>query len=84
MMTMGALVRFKDMTGKEAGHIDSTNIEELSRLIYCSVISACRREKIEFDMPFEDFLDFLDIDQLNSFYQNSQDAEKKTAVSPQK
>ncbi len=79
--TMGAMVRYKQMTGKEVTDI-SGDISEIGSYLYCSVASACAREKIEFEMEFLDFADAIDIETLNawaaSINEDPAESKKKT------
>ena len=55
--SMGAMLRFKELTGKEINEIDVRSVSELATYLYCCVASACSREKIEFDMKLMEFAD---------------------------
>ena len=50
--TMGAMLAFKQETGKEVTEIPATDISSMMVYLFCVVRSACRREKVEF--PFTD------------------------------
>lgn len=81
-VTMGALMRYNDVTGKEASEIASHDVRSLVTFIWCCTVSACRHDRIEFEMSLEDFADSLSPDQLNGFYSNVETSEKKTVSSP--
>lgn len=55
--SMGALLRYKQETGKE---FDGQDTESLITYIWCCVMSACHYDKIEFSLSREDFADALD------------------------
>lgn len=82
-VTMGAMIRFKRATGYDVSKLDTSNLEDMIRFIWCCVSSACAVDKVEFSMDFLEFADQLDPDTLASFYDgmnNSVDAEKKRAA----
>lgn len=81
-VTMGAMMRFKHMAGKDVSELKQTDIRELVQFIYCCVQSACKADDVTFEMDFETFADSLEPDSLNTFYAQVGDAEKKTMVKP--
>lgn len=58
--TMGAFVRFEEMTGRDAQSVDGRNIADLTRLMFCAVQSAANADGRECDLTFLDFADQLD------------------------
>lgn len=56
-MTMGAMVLFKEQTGREVTDIDAGSLSDMCRFLWCCVKSASRRDKVEFPLTFEDFAD---------------------------
>ncbi|MBR3466873.1 MAG: hypothetical protein IKH15_06610 [Bacteroidales bacterium] len=58
--TMGAMLRYKEATGREATTIDATSVTDLVTYLWCCVVSACKRDGIAFDMSLMDFADGLD------------------------
>lgn len=75
-VTMGAMVRFKNETGKDVSRLEKGDISELMQFVYCCVKSACNADKVAFTYDFETFSDLLEPDTVNSFYA-SMDSEKK-------
>jgi hypothetical protein len=59
LQTMGAALRFRKMTGKEVAQLDPSSMEELCTWLYCCVVSACKRDAIEFSLTLEEFADNL-------------------------
>ena len=55
--TMGAMLRFKQETGKEITEIDPSSFTELCTYLWCCVASAAKREGKEFNMSLMDFAD---------------------------
>ena len=81
-VTMGAMLRFKRETGKDASQMDSTDMAELVTLLWCCIVSASKADGVEFGMELMDFADRLDPETLTDFYKSMQnetgDPEKKT------
>ncbi len=66
-VTMGALLRLKRETGREAGQLDLNDLEDMTLLLFYCVASASRRDGIAFDMSFDDFADALDLTDLSGW-----------------
>lgn len=62
--TMGAMLRFRQHTGREVTEIDPQSLSDLCTYLWCCTSSACRREGIDFDMPLMDFADALTPDEM--------------------
>ena len=77
-VTMGAMVRFKNESGKDVSKLEKANISELVLFVYCCVKSACNADKVAFDYDFESFADLMEPDAANSFYEDMGGEEKKT------
>lgn len=77
-VTMGAMVRFKNEAGKDVSELEKTNISELVLFIYCCIKSACNADKVNFDMDLDLFADSLEPENVNSFYEEMESAQKKT------
>ena len=82
--TMGACVRFHDMTGKEVAEIKGWQSSLQCQYLYCCVKSACEREKKEFPYDPLEFCDNVPLDQLHAWLEASaeevteEEAEKKS------
>lgn len=76
-VTMGAMVRFKNESGKDVSELRQNDIGDLLLFIYCCVKSASHADGDSFDMDFETFADHLDPGSVNAFYEAAQ-PEKKT------
>lgn len=76
-VTMGAMVRFKNESGKDVSKLEKANISELVLFVYCCVKSACNADKVAFDYDFESFADLMEPDAANSFYEDMGGEEKK-------
>lgn len=82
--TMGAMLRFKQETGREVTEM-SGGLSDMCCYLYCCCVSACKREGVEF--PFPTLLEFADSlpeealtrwQQGLSGEQNDADGEKKS------
>lgn len=79
--TMGALVRFRQMQGKEVSEMDENSSEDVCAYVYCILVSACNADKIDFEYDFLTFCDIVDLTTINRISQMLVDpsSEKKTA-----
>lgn len=57
--TMGAMLRFKQETGREITEIDPTSFTDLCTYLWCCVVSASKREGKPFDLSLMEFADSL-------------------------
>ena len=57
--TMGAMLRFKQETGKEVTEIDAGSLTDLCTFLWCCIVSACKADGVAFDMPLMDFADSI-------------------------
>lgn len=80
--TMGAMVRYKRLSGRDVSEI-TTDLTELMMFMYCCVQSASAVDKVDFDMSFEDFADRIDLSDFNSFQGSLQGDEPKKKMSAQ-
>ena len=62
--TMGAMLRFKNETGKEVTEVDG-GFSDLCTYLWCCVVSACSKEKIPFDLSLMDFADNVEPEDMN-------------------
>lgn len=56
---MGAMLRFKQETGKEITEIDPTSFTDLCTYLWCCIVSGAKHEGKHFDMSLMDFADAL-------------------------
>lgn len=90
--TMGAMLRFKEETGREATAIQADALSDLAVYLWCCVVSACKREGRDFKLTLMEFADRVTLDDLNAWAaaitseqettgkssSNPEDEEKKT------
>lgn len=57
--TMGAMLRFYQETGREITAINPGSFSDMCVYLWCCVVSACRRDGVDFDMSLMDFADSL-------------------------
>lgn len=77
-ITMGAMLRYKRMTGKDISELGNNDIEATISLVYCCTVSACNTDKVAFDMSLEDFADSLSPDEFTDFFSEVDKEQKKT------
>jgi hypothetical protein len=82
---MGALLYYKEATGKEISEFTGQPTESVT-FLWCCVKCACKREKMDFDYTLEDFACWLDLDEVQAWatefmqsQETSSDTKKKTA-----
>lgn len=68
--TAGAMLRFKDLTGKEVTEIKGNELSSLIRFLWCCTVSACKREDIQFPLSLMEFADAIDPDQMEAWQQD--------------
>lgn len=57
-MTMGAMRRFKQITGKDVTKLQD-DVDDMTTLLYCCIASACNADKVEFGISLDDFADSI-------------------------
>lgn len=65
--TMGAMLRFKEQTGKEITELDTNSFTDLCTYLWCCIKSACAREQKQFDLSLIEFADSIDPDDMNAW-----------------
>ena len=68
--SMGAMLMFKDQTGKEAHEINAESPTEMVIWLYCCTKAECQRQKVTFDFGLQDFANALDLDALTAWSQS--------------
>lgn len=80
-VTMGAMVRFKDETGRDISEMKQGNVYDMVCFLWCCVVSACCADGIGFEMDMREFADHVDPVMLGEWYgAMNGDIEKKMAV----
>lgn len=64
--TMGAMLRFKQETGKEVTDIDG-GLSDMCTFLWCCVVSACKADGVEFGMSLLDFADSLTPEEMEDW-----------------
>ena len=57
--TMGAMLRFKQETGREVTQIETGGLSGLVTYLWCCACSACKREGVDFPLSLMDFADAI-------------------------
>lgn len=65
--TMGAMVRFKQETGREVSTIEDNSLSDACMYLWCCIVSASKREGKKFDMTFMDFADSIDLEDMQGW-----------------
>jgi len=88
LITMGAMLRFKEQTGREVSELSSGSLSELVVFLWCCIASACAKEKVEFGMSVMEFADSIEPDKIAEFYKDEMekpgDGQKKSQESLKK
>jgi hypothetical protein len=69
---MGAMLRFKEQTGKEITEMDGSSFTDQVVYLYCCVKSACAREKKPFEMSLIEFADSIEQDEMANWLKNQE------------
>ncbi|MCM1484082.1 MAG: hypothetical protein NC043_07080 [Muribaculaceae bacterium] len=67
--TMGAMLRFKQETGREITQIDPKSFTDLCTYLWCCVVSASRREGLDFGMSLMEFADGITPEEMAGWTQ---------------
>ena len=70
--TMGAMVRFNEIAGKDITQIKN-DFTDMCKYLYCCVVSASAADGIPFDLDFMTFADALNPDDLSNWLNNLQE-----------
>ena len=65
-MTLGAMLRFKRLTGKEATELNQDSVEEVASLLYACLASASAADKIPFSLTFDELADLLSTEDMEN------------------
>ncbi len=63
-MTMGALIRFEQETGKPFSS-ENLSTSDVAAMMWCCLKSACDHDKVPFDIAAKDFPDCVSADESN-------------------
>ena len=81
-LTLGAMRRFKRLTGKDVTTLTEGDVDDMITLMYCCTASACNADGVEFNFTVDEFADNLQSDHMSEFVQNvangAGDEQKKT------
>lgn len=64
--TMGAMLRFKEQTGKDISEI-SGGVTDMATYLWCCIRSACKRDGVKFGMSLMDFADAVTQDDMSAW-----------------
>jgi hypothetical protein len=83
-VTMGALLRYKRETGRDAGELKGDSLEDVLMLMWCCVVCASQAHNIEFPLDFETFCNSITPKQVNDWAAQSTKEQKKTVPKPER
>ena len=78
--TMGAMIRFKQETGREVTEIDATSFTDICTFLWCCIVSASKADGKKFKLSLMDFADSVSPEDMNEWAKamgqaNEEDAE---------
>ena len=81
--TMGAMLRFKQETGKEVTELGNS-FSDLCVFLWCCIVSACKHDGIEFNLSLMDFADSVSPEEMTAWANavKEQQAEVEGNASP--
>ena len=74
--SMGAMLRFKQETGKEVTEMNTESFSELCTYLWCCVVSGSKRQGLDFNLSLMEFADALTPEDMAD-WQNALAAEVK-------
>lgn len=77
-LTMGAMIRFKEITGHEVTDFDNS-MKDMCAFIWCCIAAACKREGVKFSMDFMDFADSVEPQELTNAFTSVQTQAAETS-----
>jgi len=75
---MGAMLRFKNETGREVTEIDG-GFSDLCTYLWCCVVSACKHDSVPFDLQLMDFADSIKPEEMSAWAESLQSTEGDTS-----
>lgn len=75
--TMGAMLRFKEATGKEVTEIDGNSFSDMCAYLWCCIVSASKADGKPFEMSLMDFADSISPDDLSEWAQGLNEGEEQ-------
>ena len=65
--TMGAMLRFKQETGREVTEIDATSFTDICTFLWCCIVSASKADGKKFKLSLMDFADSVSPEDMNEW-----------------
>ena len=65
--TMGAMLRFKQETGREVTEIDATSFTDICTFLWCCIVSASKADGKDFKLSLMDFADSVSPEDMNKW-----------------
>lgn len=80
-LSMGAMLLFKQNTGKDVSGMKTDDMEELLMFMWCCIVCACRADGVEFGIDFETFTCMItpqDVSEWNEAMSAENDKKKES------
>lgn len=81
--TMGAFLRFKTESGKDVAEMAEWSINDFCLFLWCSIVSACNADGVEFGISFMDFADAISPADLTKWIEEMAGSKVDEKKSPQ-
>lgn len=78
---MGAMLRFKQETGKEVTEIDG-GLSDMCTFLWCCIVSACKADGIEFNLSLMDFADSLTPEEMEAWTESVNEKNEAAGEQP--
>ena len=66
-MTLGAMMQFKELTGREVSEVKTDELSALATLLYCCAASGARIEGKNVSLSLQEFADSVSVDELSAW-----------------
>jgi len=80
-LSMGAMLLFKQNTGKDVSEMKTDDMEDLLMFMWCCVVCACKADGVEFGIDFETFTCMItpqDVSEWNEAMASENDKKKES------
>lgn len=80
-LSMGAMLLFKQNTGKDVSEMKTDDMEDLLMFMWCCIVCACKADGVEFGIDFETFTCMItpqDVSEWNEAMASENDKKKES------
>lgn len=82
-VTMGALLRYKRETGRDAGELKGDSLEDVLMLMWCCVVCASQAHNIEFPLDFETFCNSITLEEVKRWRDQAESSGGQKKMPPE-